>query len=81
MDHRRDLVPTAAGPHPVLDADIAILDLSLRTTNVLRLNQLHTVRDLTRVPARKLFVLSRLGRTSLREIVESVNRKGLRLAD
>jgi len=81
MDHRRDRVPTVAGPHPVLDADIAILDLSLRTTNVLRLNQLHTVRDVTRVPARKLFVLSRLGRNSLREIVESVNRKGLRLAD
>jgi DNA-directed RNA polymerase alpha subunit len=48
---------------------------------VLRLNQLHTVRDVTRVPAKKLFVLSRLGRNSLREIVESVNRRGLRLAD
>lgn len=81
MDPRRDLFPATAGRHPVLDADIAILDLSLRTTNVLRLNQLNTVRDLTRVPARKLFVLSRLGRNSLREIVESVNRKGLRLAD
>jgi DNA-directed RNA polymerase alpha subunit len=48
---------------------------------VLRLNQLHTVRDVTRVPAKKLFVLSRLGRNSLREIVESMNRRGLRLAD
>ncbi|WP_088957355.1 DNA-directed RNA polymerase subunit alpha C-terminal domain-containing protein [Variovorax sp. HW608] len=81
MDHRQDPVTAAAAAHPVLDADIAILDLSLRTTNVLRLNELHTVRDLTRLPARKLFVLSRLGRNSLREIVESVNRKGLRLAD
>ncbi|MBO9514058.1 MAG: hypothetical protein J7549_08075 [Variovorax sp.] len=78
MDHRQD---PAAAAHPVLDADIAILDLSLRTTNVLRSNELHTVRDLTRVPARKLFVLSRLGRNSLREIVESVARQGLRLAD
>jgi DNA-directed RNA polymerase alpha subunit len=57
----------------LLDADIEVLKLSLRTTNVLRLNQLHTVRDVTRVPAKKLFVLSRLGRNSLREIVESVN--------
>lgn len=65
----------------LLDADIEVLKLSLRTTNVLRLNQLHTVRDVTRVPAKKLFVLSRLGRNSLREIVESVNRRGLRLAD
>ncbi|WP_431276744.1 DNA-directed RNA polymerase subunit alpha C-terminal domain-containing protein [Variovorax ureilyticus] len=81
MDHRQQPVSAAAAAHPVLDADIAILDLSLRTTNVLRLNKLHTVRDLTRLPARKLFVLSRLGRNSLREIVESVNRKGLRLAD
>jgi DNA-directed RNA polymerase alpha subunit len=72
---------TAASADPVLDADIAVLKLSLRTTNVLRLNQLHTVGDLTRLPARKLFVLSRLGRNSLREIVESVHRKGLRLAD
>lgn len=81
MDHRQGPVGAAAAAHPVLDADIAILDLSLRTTNVLRLNELHTVRDLTRLPARKLFVLSRLGRNSLREIVESVTRKGLRLAD
>ncbi|HJS05414.1 MULTISPECIES: DNA-directed RNA polymerase subunit alpha C-terminal domain-containing protein [Variovorax] len=65
----------------LLDADIEVLKLSLRTTNVLRLNQLHTVRDVTRVPAKKLFVLSRLGRNSLREIVESMNRRGLRLAD
>ena len=65
----------------LLNADIEILNLSLRTTNVLRLNQLHTVGDVTRVPAKKLFVLSRLGRNSLREIVESVSRRGLRLAD
>jgi DNA-directed RNA polymerase alpha subunit len=68
-------------PESLLDADIEVLKLSLRTTNVLRLNQLHTVRDVTRVPAKKLFVLSRLGRNSLREIVESVNRRGLQLAD
>ena len=72
---------TTACADPVLDADIAVLELSLRTTNVLRLNQLHTVGDLTRLPARKLFVLSRLGRNSLREIVDSVGRRGLRLAD
>ena len=65
----------------LLDADIEVLKLSLRTTNVLRHNQLHTVRDVTRVPAKKLFVLSRLGRNSLREIVESVTRRGLRLAE
>ncbi|MDR6534426.1 DNA-directed RNA polymerase subunit alpha C-terminal domain-containing protein [Variovorax soli] len=65
----------------LLDADIEVLKLSLRTTNVLRIHQLHTVGDVTRVPAKKLFVLSRLGRNSLREIVESMQRRGLRLAD
>lgn len=76
--------PTAAAEpaaESVLDADIEVLRLSLRTTNVLRLNELHTVRDLVRQPPRKLFVLSRLGHNSLREIVESVNQRGLRLAD
>lgn len=73
--------PAVAEAESVLDADIEVLRLSLRTTNVLRLNQLHTVRDLVRQPAPKLFALSRLGRNSLREIVESVNQRGLQLAD
>ena len=81
MNHRPTTVTAGSAADPVLDADIAVLELSLRTTNVLRVNQLHTVRDVTRIPARKLFALSRLGRNSLREIVESVNQKGLRLAD
>ncbi|MDM0013556.1 DNA-directed RNA polymerase subunit alpha C-terminal domain-containing protein [Variovorax sp. J22P168] len=68
-------------PPQILDADIAVLQLCDRTTNLLRMNQLNTVRDLVRLPARKLFALSRLGSNSLREIVESVDRKGLRLAD
>ena len=80
MDDAQD-IPHRPATESLLDADIEVLRLSLRTTNVLRLNQLHTVRDLTRVPAKKLFVLSRLGRNSLREIVESVNSRGLRLAD
>jgi DNA-directed RNA polymerase alpha subunit len=71
----------AAAPDPVLDADIAVLRLCDRTTNLLRVNELHTVGDLIRLPARKLFALSRLGRNSLREIVDSVDRQGLRLAE
>ena len=91
MDHRQSVGSEAQvesladggsdTSHPVLDADIAVLQLSERTTNLLRVNQLHTVEDLIRVPARKLFALSRLGRNSLREIVESVHRRGLSLAD
>lgn len=65
----------------VLDQDIAVLQLSLRTTNLLRLHELHTLRDLTRVPARKLFVLSRLGQRSLQQIVDRVQQHGLQLAD
>jgi DNA-directed RNA polymerase alpha subunit len=76
----RHTVPTAA-PDPVLDADIAVLRLCERTTNLLRVNELNTVRDLVRLPARKLFALSRLGRNSLREIVDSIDRQGLRLAE
>ena len=63
MNHRPTTVTAGSAADPVLDADIAVLELSLRTTNVLRVNQLHTVRDVTRVPARKLFALSRLGRS------------------
>ncbi|MDN8614180.1 DNA-directed RNA polymerase subunit alpha C-terminal domain-containing protein [Variovorax ginsengisoli] len=71
----------AATPDPILDADIAVLRLCDRTTNLLRVNELNTVRDLVRLPARKLFALSRLGRNSLREIVDSIDRQGLRLAE
>lgn len=83
MEHLQSAIrePGAEAAHAVLDADIAVLQLSERTTNLLRVNQLHTVRDLVRVPARKLFALSRLGRNSLREIVESVDQQGLRLAE
>ena len=71
----------AATPDPILDAHIAVLRLCDRTTNLLRVNELNTVRDLVRLPARKLFALSRLGRNSLREIVDSIDRQGLRLAE
>lgn len=71
----------AAASDSILDADIAVLRLCDRTTNLLRVNELNTVRDLVRLPARKLFALSRLGRNSLREIVDSIDRQGLRLAD
>jgi DNA-directed RNA polymerase alpha subunit len=73
--------PADPAAESVLDADIEVLCLSLRTTNVLRLNQLHTVRDVVHQPPRKLYALSRLGRNSLREIVESVRQRGLQLAD
>jgi DNA-directed RNA polymerase alpha subunit len=66
---------------PLLDADIAILGLSLRASNVLRRHDLHTVRDVTRVSPRKLFVMTRLGRRSVAQIASSVERRGLRLAD
>ncbi|WP_076997544.1 DNA-directed RNA polymerase subunit alpha C-terminal domain-containing protein [Variovorax sp. KK3] len=79
--HEAQTTPDRRAAESLLNADIDVLKLSLRTTNVLRLNQLHTVGDVTRVPAKKLFVLSRLGRNSLREIVDSVGRRGLRLAD
>ena len=79
------MTPTAsslpAAADALLDADIAVLRLCDRTTNLLRVNELHTVRDLVRLPARELFALSRLGRNSLREIVDSIDRQGLRLAD
>lgn len=79
MDPRNPVF--AAASESVLDADIAVLRLCDRTTNLLRLNELNTVRDLVRLPARKLFALSRLGRNSLREIVDSIDRQGLSLAD
>jgi DNA-directed RNA polymerase alpha subunit len=65
----------------LLDADIAILGLSLRASNVLRRHDLHTVRDVTRVSPRKLFAMTRLGRQSVEQIASSVERRGLRLAD
>ena len=70
-------------PHSasLLDADIAVLGLSVRATNVLRRNQVHTVGELTRVSARTLFGMTRLGRNMVVQIASSVERRGLRLAD
>ena len=69
--------------HPalLLEADIAILGLSVRATNVLRRNQVNTVGELTRVSPRMLFGMTRLGRNMVVQIASSVERKGLRLAD
>jgi DNA-directed RNA polymerase alpha subunit len=79
-DH--NAMPQAEPPsEPLLDADIAVLGLSLRASNVLRRHDLHTVRDVTRVSPRKLFVMTRLGRRSVAQIASSVERRGLRLAD
>lgn len=67
--------------HSLLEADIEVLGLSVRATNVLRRNDLHTVGELTRVSARTLFGMSRLGRNIVVQIATSVERQGLRLAD
>lgn len=66
---------------PLLSADIEVLGLSVRATNLLRRNDLHTVGELTRVSARTLYGMSRLGRNIVVQIVSSVERQGLRLAD
>lgn len=66
---------------PLLEADIAILGLSIRATNTLRRNNVHTVGELTRVSARSLFGMTRLGRGMVVQISSSVESKGLRLAD
>lgn len=65
----------------LLDADIAVLGLSVRATNVLRRNHVHTVGELTRVSARNLYGMTRLGRNLVAQISSSVERRGLRLAD
>ena len=67
--------------HPLLEADIDVLGLSVRATNVLRRNDVHTVGQLTRVSARRLFGMTRLGRNLVIQIASSVERQGLRLAD
>lgn len=72
---------TAPQLHSLLDADIAVLGLSARATNVLRRNDLHTVGELTRVSARTLYGMTRLGRNLVVQIASSVERQGLRLAD
>ena len=65
----------------LLDRDIEVLGLSVRATNVLRRNDLHTVGELTRVSARTLYGMTRLGRNMVIQIASSVERQGLRLAD
>jgi len=67
--------------HPLLEADIEILGLSVRATNILRRNDLHTVGALTQVSERTLFGITRLGRNMVVQISSSVERQGLRLAD
>ena len=59
-------------PASLLDADIEVLGLSVRATNVLRRNQVHTVGELTRVSARKLFGMTRLGRNMVVLIASGV---------
>lgn len=68
-------------PALLLEADIAILGLSVRATNVLRRNQVNTVGELTRVSPRALFGMTRLGRNMVVQIASSVESRGLRLAD
>ena len=70
-------------PHrnPLLESDIEVLGLSVRATNILRRNDLHTVGELTQVSARTLFGMTRLGRNLVIQIASSVERQGLRLAD
>jgi len=65
----------------LLDADIAILGLSVRATNTLRRHQVHTVGELTRISARGLYGMTRLGRNLVIQIAAGVERQGLRLAD
>ena len=65
----------------ILASDIEVLGLSVRATNVLRRNDLHTVGELTRVSARTLYGMTRLGRNLVLQIASSVERHGLRLAD
>ena len=65
----------------LLDADIAVLGLSVRATNTLRRHEVHTVGELTRISARSLYGMTRLGRNLVIQISASVERQGLRLAD
>lgn len=68
-------------PPSLLDADIAVLGLSVRATNVLRRHQVNTVGELTRISSRTLFAMTRVGRNMVVQISSSVERRGLRLSD
>ena len=64
-----------------MDEDTKLVDinLSVRTINCMRNNDIHTIRDLLKWPEAELLRTPNFGKKSLRELQEMLDGMGLRL--
>ena len=79
------VVPVESGPasdaalEAKLNMSLAELKLSVRATNCLESENLHTVRDLVRRNEDELLEVRNFGETTLNEVQEKLSELGLRL--
>ncbi len=71
----------SAEPTFALDEGIELLDLPQRAYNNLRHNKILTIGELIRTTEKELLELSAMGRTSVEKIKETLQERGLELAD
>jgi Bacterial RNA polymerase, alpha chain C terminal domain len=66
---------------PLLDLPVDTLELTVRSMNCLHAERILTIRDLTAKTERDLLDTPNLGRKSLREIIEVLATRGLKLKE
>ena len=65
----------------LLDIDIEIIDLSLRSYNCLKRAEINTIRDLTKMSVNDLLKVRNLGKKCVEEIQNKLNEMGYHLKD
>lgn len=64
----------------LLQSDIAILNLSVRSYNCLYRHGIHTIQELLRLSPEELRLVRNLGRKSYEEVINSLAQQGLFIA-
>lgn len=64
----------------LLQSDIAILNLSVRSYNCLYRRGIHTIQELLRLSPEELKLVRNLGRKSYEEVINALARLGFRIA-
>lgn len=75
----KDLVHRGLGTLP-LDAPLSMLELSVRATNCLESGNINCVGDIVKLTVRELRMLRYMGDTTIKEIVEKLQKHGIILA-
>jgi DNA-directed RNA polymerase alpha subunit len=79
MDHRQQILDFWARREKEPHDDISNLELTVRSENCLRAEDIHTITQLTGCTENRLLKTPNLGRRSLREIKEQLAARGLML--